>query len=67
MTIVHPGAELRFDTSKPAGVPRKVLDVSRLHHLGWRHRIDLAEGIRSSYEWYCAAEGIRGVEKVAAS
>ena len=31
-----------FDTSKPDGTPRKLLDVSRLHDLGWRHRIDLA-------------------------
>ena len=32
--------------------PRKLLDVCRLHALGWRHRIDLAEGIRSTYEWF---------------
>ena len=44
--IVHPGAELVFDTTKPDGMPRKVLDVSRLHGLGWRHRIELQEGSR---------------------
>jgi len=33
-------------------MPRKLLDVGRLHALGWRHRIDLAAGIRSTYEWF---------------
>ena len=36
--IVYPEAVLTFDTSKPDGMPRKLLDVSRLHALGWRHR-----------------------------
>lgn len=45
--IGHPGARLVFDASKPDGMPRKLLDVSRLHSLGWRHRIDLSEGIES--------------------
>jgi dTDP-D-glucose 4,6-dehydratase len=35
-------------------MPRKLLDVSRLHTLGWRHRIALADGIRSTYEWFLA-------------
>lgn len=52
--VVHPGAEIRFDTSKPDGTPRKQLDVSRLHSLGWQHRIALEEGLRSTYEWYLA-------------
>jgi GDP-L-fucose synthase len=50
--IVHPGAELVFDTTKPDGMPRKVLDVSRLHDLGWRHRISLPEGLQETYQWY---------------
>jgi GDP-L-fucose synthase len=50
--IVHPAAVLRFDPSKPDGMPRKLLDVSRLHALGWRHRISLREGIASTYEWF---------------
>jgi GDP-L-fucose synthase len=49
---VHPGARLVFDTSRPDGTPRKLLDVSRLHALGWRHRIPLREGIASSYRWF---------------
>jgi GDP-L-fucose synthase len=50
--IVHPGAELVFDATKPDGTPKKLLDVSRLHALGWRHRIGLREGIESSYRWF---------------
>jgi GDP-L-fucose synthase len=49
---VHPRAKLVFDTSKPDGAPRKRLDVSKLHALGWRHRIELAHGIRSTYAWF---------------
>lgn len=37
--------ELKFDVSKPDGTPRKLLDVSKLHAMGWRHRIELADGI----------------------
>jgi len=43
---------LKFDTAKPDGTPRKLLDVSRLHALGWRHKITLADGIQSTYDWY---------------
>ena len=50
--IVYPGASLAFDTSKPDGTPRKLLDVSRLHALGWRHRTPLREGIESTYDWF---------------
>ena len=41
-----------FDRSKPDGTPRKLLDVSRLHALGWRHRTSLGEGIESTYDWF---------------
>lgn len=41
---------LEFDTSKPDGTPRKLMDVSRLHSLGWRHRTNLEEGIRRTWE-----------------
>jgi GDP-L-fucose synthase len=50
--LVYPQALLTFDTSKPDGMPRKLLDVSRLHALGWRHRIGLRDGIQSTYEWF---------------
>lgn len=44
--------ELSWDTSKPDGTPRKLLDVSKLHDLGWRHTIGLREGISRTYEWF---------------
>ena len=44
--------KLRFDSSKPDGTPRKLLDVSRLTALGWKARIPLREGIQQTYEWY---------------
>jgi GDP-L-fucose synthase len=50
--VVGFGGELVFDTTKPDGTPRKLSDVTRLHGLGWRHRIGLAEGIASTYAWY---------------
>jgi GDP-L-fucose synthase len=54
--VVHPGAELVFDRTKPDGTPRKLLDVSRLHQLGWRHRIGLRDGIAATYEWFVRNE-----------
>jgi len=50
--IVYPDARLTFDASKPDGMPRKLLDVSRIHALGWQHRIGLREGIASTYQWF---------------
>lgn len=41
-----------FDSSRPDGTPRKLLDVSRIHSLGWRARIPLEEGVASTYKWY---------------
>jgi GDP-L-fucose synthase len=41
-----------FDTTKPDGTPRKLSDVSRLHGLGWRHRIGLESGLAATYRWY---------------
>jgi GDP-L-fucose synthase len=51
-SVVYPQAQLVFDTSKPDGAPRKLLDVSRLHGLGWRHRIPLQDGIETTYRWF---------------
>ena len=50
--VVYPEGVLEYDTSKPDGTPRKLLDVSRLRALGWQHQIDLAEGIRQTYQWF---------------
>lgn len=49
--LVHPEAELVFDATKPDGMPRKLLDVSTLHALGWHHRIGLDEGLAQTYAW----------------
>jgi nucleoside-diphosphate-sugar epimerase len=43
---------LRFDASKPDGTPQELLDVSRLHDLGWQTKISLEDGIRQASEWY---------------
>jgi GDP-L-fucose synthase len=43
---------LRFDTSKPDGTPRKLLDTSKLTALGWLPKIELEAGIRSTYDWF---------------
>lgn len=50
--VIYPAATIRFDTSKPDGPPRKLLDVSRLHDAGWHHGIELADGVRSAYRWF---------------
>ena len=50
--IVCPEATLRFDSSKPDGMPRKVLDTSKLNALGWEPSIDLDAGIATTYEWF---------------
>jgi GDP-L-fucose synthase len=51
-SVVYPEAELIFDPSKPDGAPRKLLDVTRLHELGWKHKIGLRDGIESTYGWF---------------
>ncbi len=55
--VVGYGGELRFDTSKPDGTPRKLLDVTRMKSLGWSPRISLEQGVRSTYEWYLQHTG----------
>jgi GDP-L-fucose synthase len=50
--VVHPAAQLTFDTSKPDGTPRKVLNVDKLTANGWKASIDLDSGIKSTYEWF---------------
>jgi GDP-L-fucose synthase len=67
--IVHPGAELEFDTSKPDGMLRKVLDVSKLRALGWTSSISLRDGIERTYRWFeaQAPADIRGYEPARAA
>ncbi len=42
--------EITFDTTKPDGTPRKLMDVTKLHNLGWKHKIELKDGIKLAYE-----------------
>jgi GDP-L-fucose synthase len=58
--LVHPSAELVFDTSKPDGTPRKVLDVGKLTATGWRPRYDLQLGLQTTYEWFLQHHDQRG-------
>lgn len=46
--------EIKFDTSKPDGTPRKLMDVSKLHSKGWHHKIELRDGIKLAYEDFLA-------------
>jgi GDP-L-fucose synthase len=62
MKIAHVAGfkgHFEFDTSKPDGTPRKLLDVSRLHALGWRARTSLDAGLEATYEWYRRQERLR--------
>jgi GDP-L-fucose synthase len=62
--VVYPGARLVCDTTKPDGSPQKLLDVGRLHALGWRHAIPLREGLARTYEWFVANANALAAGKV---
>ena len=47
----HQG-EIIWDSSKPDGTPRKLMDISKMHELGWKHKVNLEEGIRKTYNWF---------------
>ncbi|MFM7104567.1 MAG: GDP-L-fucose synthase, partial [Flavobacteriales bacterium] len=55
--IVGFKGEISWDTSKPDGTPRKLLDVSRIHALGWKHRVELKHGISSVYQEFLSLTG----------
>ena len=44
--------EVEFDTSKPDGTMRKLIDVSKLHKLGWTHKVEIEDGVKKLFEWY---------------
>jgi GDP-L-fucose synthase len=56
--IIGFGGEINFDTSKPDGTPRKLMDVSKLHDKGWKHKIELEEGITLAYHDFLSKENI---------
>jgi GDP-L-fucose synthase len=66
--VVAPEVGIEWDRNRPDGAPRKLLDVSRLHALGWRHRIELRGGIESTYAWFLSAltgNSVRGLSAAA--
>lgn len=52
--VVDYQGSIIFDTSKPDGAPRKLMNVSRLRELGWTYSIELKDGLRSTYQWFLA-------------
>jgi GDP-L-fucose synthase len=60
--IVGHEGDIEWDTSKPDGTPRKLMDVSRMKEAGWTYSIDLEDGIRSTYEWFL--ENIETIKEV---
>jgi GDP-L-fucose synthase len=53
-SVVGFGGTIEWDSSKPDGMPRKLLDTSRINELGWKPQISLRDGVASTYEWYLA-------------
>jgi GDP-L-fucose synthase len=50
--IVGHQGEIIWDDTKPDGTPRKLMDISKMHELGWKHQVDLEEGIAKTYAWF---------------
>jgi len=57
----HKG-EIVWDSSKPDGTPRKLMDISKMHELGWKHKVNLEEGIQLTFDWF--VENVENVKKV---
>jgi GDP-L-fucose synthase len=57
----HQG-EIIWDATKPDGTPRKLMDISKMHELGWKHQIDLEQGIQLTYDWF--VKNVENVKKV---
>lgn len=55
MATVGFEGQLCWDQNKPNGTPRKLIDVSKLHRLGWHHKVEIDEGVRKLYAWYQAS------------
>lgn len=50
--IVGHNGEIEWDATKPDGTPRKLMDISKMHDLGWKHQVELEEGITRTYDWF---------------
>lgn len=60
--VVGHGGDIKWDSSKPDGTPRKLMDVSKMHGLGWKHHVQLKQGIQKTYEWFVANE--KSIKKI---
>ncbi len=61
VVVGHKG-ELIWDSTKPDGTPRKLMDISKMHNLGWKHKVELKEGIEKTYTWFL--ENIDNIKEV---
>jgi GDP-L-fucose synthase len=59
--VGHNG-KIIWDSSKPDGTPRKLMDITKMHNLGWKHQINLKEGIEQTYQWFL--ENVNNVKEV---
>jgi GDP-L-fucose synthase len=57
----HQG-EIIWDATKPDGTPRKLMDISKMHDLGWKHKVDLEQGIQRTYDWFL--EHVKEIKEV---
>jgi len=60
--IVGHEGEIIWDSTKPDGTPRKLMDVTKMHELGWEHQVELEEGIKQTYKWFL--DNIENVKKI---
>lgn len=56
-SVVGHNGEIKWDASKPDGTPRKLMDVSKMQELGWRHQVELKQGIEKTYNWFLENQG----------
>lgn len=59
--VVGYNGDILFDISKPDGTPRKLLNCSKIHALGWTHKIELEDGLKQFYDWYKSADTLRDI------
>tara|TARA_R110000787_G_scaffold35490_1_gene91131 strand:- start:7327 stop:8274 length:948 start_codon:yes stop_codon:yes gene_type:complete len=60
--VVGHSGEIIWDSDKPDGTPRKLMDISKMHQLGWKHKIELEKGIEKTYTWFL--ENIENIKEV---
>lgn len=63
-SVVGYQGKISWDNSKPDGTPRKLLDITKMHNLGWKHKVELEEGIIKTYKWFIDNEKIYKQTKI---